>query len=59
MQCHICDISAKDVYIEPNCEETSDKSNLRDILQINCSILFKSDKVFKVKEIGTFPDEEE
>lgn len=58
MQCHICDISAKDVQIESNCEETSNKSNLRG-LQINWSILLKVTRSLKFKETGAFPDEKE
>jgi hypothetical protein len=49
-QCHLCDISEKDVYLEYNHKETSDKSKLIGLLQNNWPAIFKSAKKMKVKE---------
>lgn len=56
-QCHLCDISSKDAYLEYNHREISGKSKLMDILQDNWPVIFESVKMMKVKErIRNFPD---
>lgn len=49
-QHHLCDIPMQGVESESNYEETSDKFKLRDSLQNNWPIVFKSIKAMKVKE---------
>lgn len=49
IQYHFCDIPAKDIRCESNLEEISNKPKLRGILHNNWPVIFKSDKVMKVK----------
>lgn len=42
--------SYRKIKLESNCDKTSDKFTLRDILQSNWAVLFKNVKVMKDKE---------
>lgn len=49
-QHYFCGICAKNARPETDYEKMPDKSNLRDLLQNNLHVIFRSFKVMKIKE---------
>lgn len=56
-QSRFCDTAAKNGQPKSNSEETSDDPKVRDVLQSNWHVIFKSIEVIKVKTVKPFRSE--